>query len=192
MEQINNIYPILDKTIIELIEDYYYNHKINISPVKINPLFDIPILSYIYKPIKDCTIAELCYSGDKHNIIFHIISKYQIDIYNKNSSLPININSKYIYDSYKIDIQNFLNEFPCNYYTFIYHNFINNPKFDIYNIRLYILHSKYKYLEDKYKSLYDKYKTINNNLSLIETKITKIFYLIFILLFLVSFLFIIK
>ena len=56
MEQINNIYPILDKTIIELIEDYYYNHKINISPVKINPLFDIPSLEQQIHDLKDFSI----------------------------------------------------------------------------------------------------------------------------------------
>jgi hypothetical protein len=178
MEYITNISSILDKSLIDLVEDYYYRYEINISPVKINPLFNVPLISYIHKPLKDCSIAEICYSGDKHNIIYHILSKYQIDINNKNSSLPINIASKFVYDSYKNDITKFLIDSPCNYYTFIYENFINNPKINMNNLKLYILNFKYKYIEDKCKYLNDKIKTVNNRLDIIETNINRIFYLI--------------
>ena len=175
MEYITNINSVLDKTLIELVEDYYYSYDINIPSVKLNQLFNIPLLSYIHKQLKDCSVAELCYSGDKHNIIYHILSKYQIDIYNKNNSFPINISSKFIYDSYKNDIHKFLTDLPCNYYTFIYDNFINNPKININNLKFYILHSKYKYIENKYKYLDDKIKTIDTKLLNIENSINRIF-----------------
>ena len=178
MDYITNINSIIDKTIFDIVEDYYYKYAINISPIKLNQLFNIAPLTYIHKPIKDCTIAELCYSGDKYNLIYHIVNKYQIDINTKNNSLPLNISSKFIYDSYKNDINKFLLENPCNYYTFIYDNFINNPKIDMNNLKFYILHNKLSYLEDKLIYLNDKYKSIDNTLTTLNTNIMKISYIL--------------
>jgi hypothetical protein len=178
MEYITNINFVLDKSLIDLVEEYYYSYEINIPPIKLNPLFNSPLLSYIHKPLKDCSVTELCYSGDKHNIIYHILSKYQIDINTKNNSFPINIASKFVYDSYKNDINKFLIDNPCTYYTFIYENFINNPKVNMNNLKFYILNSKCKYIEDKCKYMNDKIKSIDNRLIIIEDNIKKIFYML--------------
>ena len=51
MDYITNINSILDKSLMELVEDYYYSYEINIPPIKLNPLFNIPLLSYIHKYI---------------------------------------------------------------------------------------------------------------------------------------------
>lgn len=179
MQYITNINPILDKTIIELIEDYYYNYDVNVQSFKFDSQFNIPLSSYIHKPIKDCSIGEICYSGDKHNVIYYIICKYQIDIRAKTSALPTNISLKHVYDMYKNDIIKLLQERPCDYYRFIHDNYVNNPKIDMNNFKCYILYLKFKYLEDKFKYLDEKNKILDDSLRKVNLNILRIFYLIF-------------